>query len=318
MMSTSPLRIATRRSDLALWQAHNIADQLRRLEQSPAVDVVHIVTSGDRDQTTALREFGGTGAFTREVQRAVLDGRADLAVHSLKDLPTRPTPGLVLAAVPQRASVHDALVLPASAEPITGLDDLSPEARIGTGSPRRAAQIRFHRPDLEVAGIRGNVPTRLKKLDEGQFDALVLAEAGLRRLDRAARITCLLTPPLFFGAVGQGALGIECRADDQATCELLSRLTCKETWQEVTAERSLLATLRAGCHAPVGVAVARVEVEPEQLRLTAVLLTPDGQTRLEGEGVRVAAEAEELGRDVAMQLIEAGGNAILEGSADST
>ena len=189
------IRIATRKSALALWQAHYLADRLRSLPAAPEVELVPIVTIGDANQTDALRQFGGTGVFTLEVQKAVLDGRAEIAVHSLKDLPTLSADGLVLAAVPERERRCDALLLPLTVAAVQCLDDIPHGAKIGTGSPRRQAQLLHLRPDLKLCEIRGNVDTRIRKLDEGQYDAIVLAEAGLRRLELAGRISLMLEPP---------------------------------------------------------------------------------------------------------------------------
>jgi hydroxymethylbilane synthase len=302
------IRIATRTSDLALWQAHYVRDRLTQLAEEPDVEIVHITTSGDRDQTSPLAQFGGTGAFTREVQHAVLEDRADIAVHSLKDLPTDSTAGLKLAAVPDRASTRDALLLPADAAALSSVSELPEDCRIGTSSPRRAAFLRRLRPDLVVDEIRGNVPTRIRKLDEGEFDAIVLAEAGLDRLGLAERISLLLQPPDFYAAVGQGALGIECRADDETTSNLLSEITCAETWHAVTAERSLLAALRAGCHAPVGVAAL---VQGDVLQLTGVLLDATGSQCLTHSAEAPCADAVQLGCEVAEQLLQAGGEDLL-------
>ncbi|MFM7058505.1 MAG: hydroxymethylbilane synthase [Planctomycetota bacterium] len=301
-------RIATRKSALALWQANHVADQLRRLASAPAVELVLIVTSGDQNQTDALRQFGGTGVFTREVQKAVLDGRADFAVHSLKDLPTQSADGLTLACVPPRAPRCDALLLPDSVSPPTSLADLPANARIGTGSPRRQAQLRFHRSDLQVSEIRGNVDTRLRKLDDGEYDAILLAEAGLRRLELQQRISLLLQPPLFFPAVSQGALGIETRADDSDAQALLAPLTCPVTHAEVIAERALLRTLRAGCHAPLG---AWSEITDQTLTLTAVLLSNDGTTRLEQSFSGPTDDPEHIGIATAEKLLEAGARVLL-------
>jgi hydroxymethylbilane synthase len=289
-------RIATRKSALALWQANHVADCLRRLPSGPAVELVLIVTSGDQNQTDALRQFGGTGVFTREVQKAVLDGRADFAVHSLKDLPTQSVDGLSLACVPERAPA------------VTSLDELPASARIGTGSPRRQAQLRYHRGDLEISEIRGNVDTRLRKLDEGEYDAILLAEAGLRRLGLQQRISFLLQPPLFFPAVSQGALGIEARTDDTESQSLLSPLTCVTTHAEVIAERALLRTLRAGCHAPLGV---WAEITDHTLTLTAVLLSQDGTARLEQSASGSVDDPERIGVSVAEKLFAAGASVLL-------
>ena len=308
-MSQLILRIATRKSPLALWQANYTADRLRQLPAQPTVELVPIVTSGDTNQTDALRQFGGTGVFTREVQKAVLDGRADLAVHSLKDLPTQSADGLLLACVPERAPRCDSLLLPVGGPAVTSLQDLPAGARVGTGSPRRQAQLLHHRPDLQLSEIRGNVDTRLRKLDEGQYDAIILAEAGLGRLGLAERIGLVLAPPLIFPAVSQGALGIECRADDTVTGDLLAQLACPVTTAEVLAERSLLRTLRAGCHAPLGVWCS---VEQQQLTLTGVLLSHDGSTRLEQTVCGMATEPEVAGQQVAEQLLGCGAESLLQ------
>ena len=307
-MPTPTLRIATRTSPLALWQAGYIAQRLKSLSEQPAVELIRIVTSGDQNQTDALRQFGGTGVFTREVQTAVLDGRADIAVHSLKDLPTASADGLMLSCVAERAPRCDALLLPVGSLPIHSLDDLPQGARIGTGSPRRQAQLLHHRPDLQMLEIRGNLDTRLRKLDEGLYDAIVLAEAGLGRLNLDHRISLLLKPPELYPAVSQGALGVECRETDPVTRNLLSQLTCPTTYAEVLAERSLLRTLRAGCHAPLGV---WCEIRGTTLTLTGVLLSQDGKERLEQTVAGDVSDAESVGQEVADRLLSAGGAGIL-------
>ena len=257
----------------------------------------------------------GTGVFTREVQDAVLEGRADIAVHSLKDLPTETVEGLTLAAVPSRGAMFDVLVLPAnvaSEVSRTPLDMLSTNAHIGTGSPRRKAQLLHARRDLQFLDVRGNVETRLRKLDEGQVDALVLAEAGLTRLELAGRISDLLRPPTFLPAVGQGALGIECRADDADVLSVLARITDRATLYAVLAERAVLATLQAGCHAPLGV---WTRPDGDMLCLTAVVLSLDGIQRIEAErcsAVVTDDDAVTLGRSVADDLLQQGA-AILMG-----
>lgn len=285
-----------------------MADRLRALPEAPQVELVQIVTTGDQNQTDALRQFGGTGVFTREVQNAVLDGRADLAVHSLKDLPTQSADGLVLACVPERAPRCDSLLLPAGSHGVQSLADLPAGAKIGTGSPRRQAQLRHHRPDIEPLEIRGNVDTRLRKLDEGQFDAILLAEAGLRRLGLQDRISLVLSPPTLFPAVSQGALGIETRADDEATQSLLAQISCPVTTAEVFAERALLRALRAGCHAPLG---AWCSVDGNQLTLTGVLLSLDGQTRLEQSATGSSQSPDSVGVQVAEHLLAAGASELL-------
>ena len=235
------VRIATRASRLALWQARHVARLLSRSDPGVVVELVEVSTEGDRDRVARLDAMGGTGVFTREVQQVVLDGRADLAVHSLKDLPTDSVAGLVLAGVPERGDTGDAVVVSQPVEvtephrsQFTGLEVLSHGARVGTGSPRRAAQIKHLREDLLLEGIRGNVETRLRKLDEGEYDAVVLAVAGLVRLELSERITAVLDPKRILGAVGGAALGLECREDDRATAGRLEAISHRETWLAVT------------------------------------------------------------------------------------
>jgi hydroxymethylbilane synthase len=315
-----------------MWQAEHVRDLLKSAAPEWAVEIVPLSTIGDRDKTEALTRLGGgggVGVFTREIQAALLDGRADVAVHSLKDLPTEPVDGLTLAAVPPRGAMFDVLVLPEGgiekaegrrqkaegSEESTSVPSvfclLPSGSCVGSGSPRRRAQLLHQRPDLQFVEARGNVETRLRKLDEGQFDALVLAEAGLTRLELARRISAPLRPPLMLPAVGQGALGIECRSDDEAAREALARLTDQTTLHAVLAERTVLSTLRAGCHAPLGV---WTRSEGESLRLTAVVLSLDGVRRFESERSSLAttpAEAVELGRLVAEDLLAQGAAALL-------
>lgn len=301
------LRIATRSSPLALWQAHHVAALISDANPGVAVEIVHVSTLGDRDRSGPLAQFGGQGVFTREVQKVVLDGAADLAVHSLKDLPTDPVAGLMLAGIPGRAPRFDALVLP-NGQKAESLGDIPLGARIGTGSLRRRTQLLHARPDLVMLEIRGNVETRLRKLDEGEFDAIVLAEAGLTRLEWADRIGLVLEPPLMFPAVGQAALGIECREDDLFTAHVLERLSDPTTRAEVLAERACLATLRAGCHAPVGTLSS---VHHEQLTITGVVLSPDGTQRFEATVSGAVHSAAALGESLARELVQAGAAAVL-------
>jgi hydroxymethylbilane synthase len=303
-----PIRIATRASRLALWQAKHVADLLRSANPQLAVDLVHVTTTGDRDQSGRLSSFGGLGVFTREVQRAVLDGHADLAVHSLKDLPTESAAGLVLAAVPAREETTDALVLPAGHRGITEIAALPAGARLGTGSLRRRAQLWNVRRDLQMLDVRGNVETRIAKLDAGEYDGLVLAAAGLKRLNLAGRISLDLASPLMYPAVGQGALGIECRQDDDHTFALLAQIDDAETRRCVTAERALLGHLRAGCHAPVGAATS---IDGEELLLEAVVLNPAGTERLLASGRSSAADSAALGREVAERLLRQGAGRLI-------
>lgn len=295
------LRLGTRGSPLARWQAEHIAARLAAL--GIAVEMIHITTQGDV-KTAPLGEIGGQGLFTKEIQRALLDNRIDLAVHSLKDLPTEHIPGLTLAAVPERESTGDVLV----SNRFRSLHELPPCARIGTGSTRRQAQLLHQRPDLEILDIRGNVDTRLRKLDAGEYDAIILAEAGLKRLELIGRIAQVLPREQMLPAVGQGALGIEARSDDAATLAMLQPLNESATRASVLAERAMLRTLRGGCLAPVG---AWGRVEEATLHLDGVVLSRDGQTRLFAASHALPLDAESLGQHVAQALITQGATALL-------
>ena len=313
MSDRRPIRIATRGSQLAMWQAHHVAELLRRAAPESSVEIIEVSTIGDRDRATALSTMGGQGVFTKEVQNVVLANQADIAVHSLKDLPTEPTAGLVLGAVPDRAPVYDAIILPAAmaaqtAEGSEVLRQLPREARIGTGSLRRQAQLLHYRSDFKLLENRGNVETRLKKLDAGEFDAIILAEAGLRRLGYADRISGLLCPPLMLPAVGQGALGIECRADDEFVIEVLRLITNSSVLAAVTAERTLLSVLRAGCHAPLGV---WTQADGVQLKLDAVVLSTDGKERLTATVVGPTADPRAIGVEAAEKLRAQGAERLL-------
>lgn len=302
------LRIATRGSNLALWQANFVASLLSSLDLSLRVELVRVATTADRARDASLDSLG-VGVFTREIQQAVLDGRADIAVHSLKDLPTVPVEAISLAAVPERASPWDALVLPGASSEASGIKNLPADAKIGTGSYRRRAQLLFLRPDLQFVETRGNVETRLRKLDEGACDALVLAEAGLDRLGLSGRISARLSSPELLPAAGQGALGIECRSDDVALQSLLARLSHPPTRAQVTAERRVLARLGAGCHAPLGVAAA---IEGNELTLEAVVLSPDGQRRLHAKDGGPVSDAVPIGDRVAEHLLDQGAGPLIE------
>lgn len=307
-MSPAPLRIATRASQLALWQSNYIADLLRQAAPGREVVLVEVSTTGDRVQTETLRALGSFGVFTREVQAAILDGRADLAVHSLKDLPTDVVEGLSLGAVPPRAPEHDALILPQGSSLAPTLDALPQGARVGTGSPRRQAQLKMLRPDLMLSEVRGNVDTRLKKLDAGDYEALILAAAGLTRLGWSGRISAVLQPPTMYPAVGQGAIGVECRTEDLELRTLLEKLTDCATLARVLAERSLMSTLRAGCHAPLGVST---RIDGARLFLEAVVLPLDGSDRWTAAASGLVSAPEDLGVTVAQLLVAQGVQRVL-------
>src|SRR3954447_2169680 len=271
---TERLRLGTRASALARWQAEWVAARLQ--ERGVAVELVPITTQGDV-KAGPLAQIGGQGLFTKEIQRALLDGKIDLAVHSCKDLPTAEVAGLAIAAVPARESTADVL-LSLKADSI---ESLPSQARVGTGSLRRKAQLLHLRADLLIEDIRGNVETRLRKLDDAEYDAIVLAEAGLKRLNLDHRITQVIPRSVMLPAVGQGALAIETRVADARTRTLVAPLDHYPTHQAVLAERRLLLALRAGCLAPVG-ALARVD--ESKLALDAVVLSPDGKRRLTASG----------------------------------
>lgn len=296
-MRNSVLRIGTRASKLAQWQAHWVAAELKKLGQS--VEIVDITTSGDEKQSGPIADIGQQGVFTKEIQAAVLENRVDLAVHSLKDLPTETVDGLVLAAVSEREDVADALVTNLA----DSLAQLPPRSRIGTGSLRRQAQLKLLRPDCEVLGIRGNVDTRLRKLDDGEYDAIMLAAAGLKRLRLEERITEYLGPPHILPAVGQGALGIECREQDADVLEILRQLEDRDTRLATDAERAMLAKLHGGCSVPVG---AWGRVEGDHLQLDGLVASVDGQTVLRASGTAEPSKAVTLGQQIAEELLAQG------------
>jgi len=304
-----PLRIGTRGSALARWQSDWVAAELRR--RGHDVELVYIVTAGDQQQQAPIGAMGSLGLFTKEIQRALLEGRIDLTVHSLKDLPTEEVPGLVLTAVPPRAPVADAWL----SRDGTAWADVPPGARVGTGSLRRRAQLLHVRPDLKMLDIRGNVDTRLRKLREGQFDAIVLAEAGLRRLGLDDQITGLLPGDMMLPAIGQGALGLETRADDETSRAALAALNDPATHAAVAAERALLARLRGGCLAPIA---AWGRCVAGQLLLHGRVLSADGRVKLEASAAVAAtaalspAEGAALGQGVADDLLRQGAAGVIQ------
>ncbi len=304
------LRLGTRRSALAMTQSALVAELLTAAT-GRAVELVEVVTRGDVSREP-LSSIGGTGVFVSALREALERGDVDLAVHSLKDLPTAPAPGLALAAVPEREDPRDALV---AADGAT-LATLAPGARVGTGSPRRAAQLRAARPDLEVVDVRGNVPRRLAMVSDGDLDAVVLARAGLVRLGLAEQITEVLDPEVLLPAPGQGALAVECRADDAVTAAACAGLDHALTRAEVTAERALLSALEAGCTSPVG-ALARTDAGGS-VHLRAVVVTPDGSVSIARSrsaaalGAEVAVAAAALGAAVAEDLLADGAGALVQ------
>lgn len=304
-MDARPIRLATRRSPLALWQAHWVADALR--EHDIASELVLLTSRGDTDQAP-IDGTRGVGFFTKRIQQALFDDEGDVAVHSLKDLPTEPEPGLHLAAISPRASVGDCLI----SRHDGGLDQLPDGAVIGTGSRRRQAQILHRFPRLKVAAIRGNVQSRLQKLADGQYDAIVLAEAGLERLEMTDRVSERLSLDWMLPAPGQGALGIEVRQDDASTTEALAKLNDGTAAAAVTAERALLQTLSGGCLAPIAALAELDRGDAARLRLRASVLSPDGTIRLDAEQIGDAETPHELGQEVAKRLQAQGAQPLID------
>ena len=302
MTSSSTIRLGTRGSKLAMWQSTWVKQALEGLGCS--VELVQIKTEGDV-ATGSLSQIGGQGLFTKRLQIALQDKEVDLAVHSLKDLPTQDAEGLSICAIPERETTADALV----SNKFKSLKDLPPGAVVGTGSVRRAAQVLHLRSDLKISDIRGNVDTRLRKLDEGEYDAIVLAAAGLTRLGWQDRITTRFSPDELLPAVGQGALGLETRTDDGQTNAIVGQLNHAESFASAMAERHMLRALFAGCLAPVGAVTA---VDDETLTLTGVVLGTDGQTRIETSASSSLDDHAALGQRVAKELVDNGADVLLK------
>jgi hydroxymethylbilane synthase len=304
---TAPVRIATRGSKLALWQAEHVRARLRERDPELAVDLVVLSTAGDRVQDRPLTELGGKGLFVKEIEEALLDGRADVAVHSMKDLPAEIPAGLLLAAVPERADPRDALLVrPGLAA--RSIAELPSGARVGTSSLRRVCLLRAARGDLEVVPLRGNVDTRLRKLDEAQIDAALLAVAGLTRLGFSARIACALDPAESLPAIGQGALAIECRADDAPTRARLAVLEHAATRICTTSERAFLARLGGSCRTPLA---GHATLDGDRVSLDGLVGRPDGSELLRDRIAGASADAARLGTELAEKLLARGAAAIL-------
>lgn len=297
------VRIGSRGSMLALAQSNWVKSQLEAHYPEAQVDLTIIKTSGDQFVDRPIANIGGKGVFTKEIEDALLRNDIDIAVHSMKDLPTEMVAGLTIAAVPLREDARDVLV----SRNQQGLKELPRGARLATGSLRRQAQLLHYRADLSLAPMRGNIDTRLRKLNEGEADALVMAAAGLKRIGRAESITEYLPDEVCVSAVAQGALGIEAR-DDGALQELLSFLHDANTSAEVTAERALLERLGGGCHVPIG---ARARVEGDTLKMIGVVTSPDGKFLCKRIIEGKATIAREIGRRLAEQLLKAGADKML-------
>lgn len=298
------LIIGTRQSLLALWQSNHIASLLRKQYPDCQVTLKKIVTKGDRILDVPLAQIGGKGLFTKEIETELLDGTVDLAVHSLKDMPTVLPEGLCLTAITTRANVGDAFI----SNKYASFSELPQGAVLGTSSLRRKAQLLAVRPDLKIVDLRGNVDTRLRKLDEGQMDAIILAAAGLERLGHADRIREIIPTTVCLPAVGQGALAIECRSDNKEVREMLAFLNDLPTKQATDAERAFLSLIEGGCQVPIGV---HAEVENDNVKIEAVIASLDGSKVLRNNITGPAVNAAELGRKLGQQMLAEGGEQIL-------
>jgi hydroxymethylbilane synthase len=294
------LRIGSRGSQLALWQANHVAALLR--EQGHSVEIEVIKTTGDKITDVALAKVGTKGMFTKEIEEALADGRVDLAVHSLKDVPTELAPEFTLAAIMKREDPRDAFI----SVRYSALDDLPRGAKVGTSSLRRQCQLKAMRPDLEIFPLRGNVDTRLRKLESGEYDAIILAAAGVHRLGLDQHVRSRISADVMCPAVGQGALAIETRSDDRGTRSLLNFLNDAESRQAIECERALLGALGGGCQVPIG---AYAEKREGQLHLRAMVGRPDGSEVLREHAS--GNDPEKLGRETAQSLLRRGAEKIL-------
>jgi hydroxymethylbilane synthase len=301
----APLRIATRKSQLALWQAEHVATLLRHAHAGLAVELVPLVTQGDRIQNRSLAAIGGKGLFIKELEIALEERRADIAVHSMKDLPGELAPGMIVGALLERADARDALLASSHAS----LDELPRGASVGTSSLRRQAQLLAVRPDLKIEPLRGNVDTRLRRLDAGELDAIVLACAGLIRLGLASRITARLEPRVFLPAVAQGVIGIECRGEDLRARELLAVLNHADTQVAVDAERAFAHRLGGSCQSPIA---AYAVLAGNRLTLEGLVAEPDGTRVLRDTMTGSSAQATALGHALAVRVLAAGADTLLE------
>ena len=302
-MTSTPLRIATRKSALALWQAEHVAGLLRRL--GCMAELVPMTTEGDRNLGTSLAAAGGKGLFVKELEQALIDGRADLAVHSMKDVPVELPAGMVIGAVLEREDPRDAFL----SRHFAGFDALPRGARVGSSSLRRKSQLLNRRPDLNIEPLRGNVDTRLAKLERGEHDAIVLAVAGLKRLGLAGSITAVLDPEISLPAITQGVIGIECRADDPPVREPLARLNHADTWTRTLAERALSRGLSGSCNLPLA---GYAELDGAMLSLRGCVASPDGTRMLSGSVQGPASGPEALGLRLAYDLLAQGAGEVLK------
>lgn len=307
-MNDSSVRIATRTSPLAIWQAKHVAAALQAAQPGLAVELLGMRTQGDKILDSPLAKIGGKGLFVKELEQGMLEGRADLAVHSMKDVPVALPAGLRLAVTMAREDPRDAFVSVHYAD----LQALPRGARVGTSSLRRQCQLAQRRPDLAILPLRGNVNTRLRKLDDGDYDAIILASAGLKRLGLAERISAYLEPEVSLPAIGQGAIGIECRSEDTRINALLEPLHHPETARCVAAERAMNQRLQGGCQVPIG---GHAILQAGRLWLRGLVGTYDGREVVRADASSAATEAESLGVQVAETLLERGASRILNALA---
>ncbi|WDE11770.1 hydroxymethylbilane synthase [Thalassomonas haliotis] len=304
-MKTTKVRIATRKSALALWQAEYVKAQLEHFHPQITVELVPMTTKGDIILDTPLAKVGGKGLFVKELEVAMLENRADIAVHSMKDVPVDFPPGLGLEVICPREDPRDAFV----ANKYDNLEQLPQGAIVGTSSLRRQCQLKELRPDLDIRDLRGNVNTRLRKLDDGEYDAIILAAAGLLRLEMRERISDYIEPEVMLPANGQGAVGIECRTDDEAIKALLAPLEDLATRQRVLAERAMNKALEGGCQVPIG---SYAVIQGDQLYLRGLVGAVDGSEIIRSEITGSLDQGEELGEQLAQTLLSQGAKAILK------
>ncbi|MEZ4453576.1 MAG: hydroxymethylbilane synthase [Nannocystaceae bacterium] len=308
-VTDAPLRIGTRGSELALWQAHHVRDRLReRWGDDLAIELVIITTEGDRIQDRPLSQIGGKGLFVNAIEDAMIAGAIDLAVHSMKDLPGHLAPGLTIACTPPREDPRDAVIFRGDAE-ARSLLALPEGARVGTTSLRRGALVRRLNPTLEILSLRGNVPTRLRRLEAGDFDAILLAAAGLRRLGRLPDDAELLDPDQFCPAAGQGILALECRDDDARVRALVQPLADLDATTAAAAERSFLARLEGGCQVPMG---CHARVDGDRVAVRGIVVEPSGRPYYAASAEGPRGDADALGREVAETLLGLGADQILD------
>ena len=303
-MTPTPLRIATRKSALALWQAEHVAALVRALDPGRPVELLPLTTEGDRNLGLSLAAAGGKGLFIKELEVALAEGRAELAVHSMKDVPVELDARFAIAAVLEREDARDAFLSPKHAS----FDTLPPGAKLGSSSLRRQSQLLNRRPDLVIEPLRGNVDTRLKKLERGEYDAVILAVAGLKRLGLEKAITAVLAPEVCLPAITQGIIGIECLADDRGTRGLLAKLNHPATWTRMLAERALSRGLSGSCNLPLA---GHATLEGGILSLRGCVASPDGRRLVEGAVQGRAEEPETLGIRLANDLLARGAGEVL-------